>query len=61
MAPVATPMAYTRGGQTCSKYELHIIKSKLQRAAIKKLKTPIYLLSALLRHRTVLGKTDLQK
>jgi len=24
MALVATPMAYTRGGQTCSKYELHI-------------------------------------
>jgi len=25
--------AYTRGGQTCSMYETHILKPKLQRAA----------------------------
>jgi len=48
---------YSRGGQTCSTHEPHIVKSKLQKATIKKLKTLIYLLSTLLWHQTVLGTT----
>jgi len=48
---------YSRGGQTCSMYDPHIVKFKLQRAAIKKLKTLIYLLSTLLWHQIVLGTT----
>ena len=39
---------YNRGGQTCSMYEPHIIKPKLQEPQHKNLKTRIYLQSTLL-------------
>jgi len=40
--------AYIRGGQTCSMYEPHIAKPKLQRAQRKNLKTRIYFQSTIL-------------
>ena len=39
---------YARGGQTCSMYEPHVVKAKLQRAQHKNLKTLIHLQSTLL-------------
>jgi len=41
-------MLYNRGGQTCSMYEPHIVKTSYKEPQHKNLKTRIYLQSTLL-------------